>query len=77
MGAGRTRFYFSYGGGAASVRKKQGVAPWGNEMQPWGLSPNERSNGLSLRESPWDPALTYRALTDSTAVGFLTDPQGL
>jgi len=26
-------------------------------MPPCGLSPNERSNGLSLRESPWDPAL--------------------
>jgi len=22
------------------------------------------SNGLSLRESPWDPALTYRALPE-------------
>jgi len=49
-----------------------GLAPWANEVMPCGLS-----NGLSLRESPWDPALTYRALTDSTAVGFLTDPQGL
>jgi len=38
-------------------------------MSPFGLS-----NGLSLRESPWDPALTYRALTDPTAVGFFTAP---
>jgi len=38
-------------------------------MPPLGLS-----NGLSLRESPWDPALTYRALTDLTAVDFFTAP---
>jgi len=49
-----------------------GLAPWANEMTPCGLS-----NGLSLRESPWDPALTYRALTDPTAVDFCTATQGL
>jgi len=35
---------------------------------PYGLMINERNNGLLLRKSPWDPALTYRALTDPTAV---------
>jgi len=48
-----------------------GLAPWANEMTPCGLS-----NGLLLRKSPWDPALTYRALTDPTAVGFFTAPLG-
>jgi len=43
-------------------------------MPPFGLSPNKRNNGLSLRESPWDPALTYRALTDPTAVDSFTGP---
>jgi len=42
-----------------------------------GLGPNERNNGLSLCESRWDPALTYRALTDPTAVDSFTASQGL
>jgi len=41
------------------------------------MAPSGLSNGLSLRESPWDPALTYRALTDPTAVAFFTVPQGV
>jgi len=40
-------------------------------MPPFGLS-----SGLSLRESPWDPALTYRALTDLAAVDFLQPLRG-
>gem|GEM_PF-1955217 len=55
-----------------------GLAPWANGMPPFGLSPDWRNNGLSLRESPWDPALTYRALTDPTAVPiFFIAPQTL
>ena len=33
------------------------LAPWASETPPFGLSPNELSNGLLLRKSPWDPAL--------------------
>jgi len=44
----------------------QGLRPGQTKRRPYGLS-----NGLSLRESPWDPALTYRALTDPTAAVFL------
>jgi len=36
---------------------------------PHGLTPYGLSNGLSLRESPWDPALTYRALTEEELLG--------
>jgi len=37
------------------------------------LSSNERNSGLLLRKSPWDPALTYRALTDLTADDYFTN----
>jgi|GEM_PF-1990544 len=30
-----------------------GLARWANTISPFRLSPNERNNGLSLRESPY------------------------
>jgi len=41
-----------------------------------GLRIQKASIGLLLRKSPWDPALTYRALTDRAAVDFFAVPRG-